>query len=138
MNAATRDDMNREQFIDGLCDAEIQELSLREDPQNFSAAINRALSLHAVARNSRMRQRRRLASLRSVVENPVEIQGNTQSNELMQRGNASRVFATAENSRDLSGSVNAKIDQLGKSQAEFMKNVSNMMSKFLTSVFPKQ
>ena len=107
MNAATRDDMNREQFIDGLYDAEIQELLLREDPQNFSAAINRALSLDAVARNSRKRQRRRLASLRSVVENPVEIQGNTQNNELMQRGNASRVFATAENSTDLSGSVNA-------------------------------
>ena len=138
MNAATRDDMNREQFIDGLYDAEIQELLLREDPQNFSAAINRALSLDAVARNSRMRQRRRLASLRSVVENPVEIQGNTQSNELMQRGNASRVFATAENSTDLSGSVNAKIDQLVNSQAEFMKNMSNMMSKFVTSVIPKQ
>ena len=55
MNAATRDDMNREQFIDGLYDAEIQELLLREDPQNFSAAINRALSLDAVALNSRMR-----------------------------------------------------------------------------------
>ena len=138
MNAATRDDMNREQFIDGLYDAELQELLLREDPQNFSAAINRALSLDAVARNSRMRQGRRLASLRSVVENPVEIQGNTQSNELMQRGNASRVFATAENSTDLSGSVNAKIDQLVNIQAEFMKNMSNMMSKFVTSVIPKQ
>ena len=56
----------------------------------------------------------------------------------MQRGNASRVFATAENSTDLSGSVNAKIDQLVNSQAEFMKNMSNMMSKFVTSVIPKQ
>ena len=64
MNAATRDDMNREQFIDGLYDAEIQELLLREGPQNFSAAVNMALSLDAVVRNSRMRQRRRLVSLR--------------------------------------------------------------------------
>ena len=96
-NSATRDDMNWEQFIDGLYDAEIQEVLLREDPQNFSAAINRALSLDAVARISRMRQRRRLASLRSVVENPVETQRDTQSNEMMQRRNASRVFATAEN-----------------------------------------
>ena len=85
-----------------------------------------------------MRQRRRLASLRSVVENPVETQRDTQSNEIMQRGNASRVFATAVNSTDLSGSVNAKIDQLVNSQAKFMKNMSNMMSKFVTSVIPKQ
>ena len=33
MNAATRDDMNREQFIDGLYDAEIQEILLKEDPK---------------------------------------------------------------------------------------------------------
>ena len=103
MNAATRDDMNREQFIDGLYDVEIREFLLREDPQNFSAAINRALSLDAVARNSRMRQRRRLASLRSVVENLVETQRDTQSNEMMQRGNASRVFATAKNSTGFFG-----------------------------------
>ena len=138
MNAATRDDRNRQQFIDGLYDAEIQELLLREDPQNFSAAINRALSLDAVARNSRMRQRRKSASLRSVVENPVETQRDIQSNEMMQRSNATRVFATAENSTDLSGSVNAKIDQLVNSQAKFLKNMSNMMSKFVTSVIPKQ
>ena len=138
MKAATRDDMNRKQFIDGLYDAEIQELLLREDPQNFSAAINRILSLDAVARNTRMTQRRRLASMRTVVENPVETQRDTQSNEMMQRGNASRVFLTAENSTDLSGSVKAKIDQLVLSRAEFMKNMSNMMSKFVTSVFSKQ
>ena len=138
MNAATRDDINREQFIDGLYDAEIQEPLLREDPQNLSAAINRALSLDAVARNSRMRQRRRLASLRSVVENPVETRRDTQINEMMQRSNATRVFGTAENSTDLSGSVNAKIDQIVNGQAEFMKNMSNMMSKFVTSVIPKQ
>ena len=138
MNSATRDDINREQFIVGLYDAEIHELLLREDPQNFSAAINRSLSLDAVARNSRMRQRRRLASLRSVVENSVETQRDTQSNEMMQRGNASRVFATEKHSTDLSGSGNAKIDQLVNSQAEFMKNMSNVMSKFVTSVILKQ
>ena len=38
MNAAPRDDMNRAQFIDGLYDAEIQKLLLREDRQNLGTA----------------------------------------------------------------------------------------------------
>ena len=71
MNAATRNDMNREQFIDGLHNTEIQKILFRDDLQNFSAALNRALSLDVVARNSRTQQRRRLAYLRSAVENSV-------------------------------------------------------------------
>ena len=57
---------------------------------------------------------------------------------MMQRNNAPRLCDTAENSWDPSGSVNAKIDQLVNSQAEFMTNMSNMMSKFVTSVIPMQ
>ena len=111
MNAATQHNMNRKQFIDGLYDAEIQKLLPREYHQNFSAAINRALRLDAVARNSHMRQSRRLASLRSVSENPVEIQSDTQSNEMMQRSNSSRIIVTVEILNDSSGSANAKSDQ---------------------------
>ena len=36
MNALSRDDMNREQFIDGFFDSDIYELLLREDPQTFA------------------------------------------------------------------------------------------------------
>ena len=58
MNAITRDNMNQEQFIDGLFDLEIQELILREDPNTFNDAINRSLNIDAISRGSRLRQRR--------------------------------------------------------------------------------
>ena len=57
-NAITRDNMNQEQFIDGLFDLEIQELILREDPKTFNDAINRSLNIDAISRGSRLRQRR--------------------------------------------------------------------------------
>ena len=94
--------------------------------------MNRALSLDAAARNSHLRQRRRLASLRSVVENAVHIQRETQSIEMIQRSKSSKIFATAENSIEPSGSVIAKIDQLVNTQAKFMKNITILMSKFVT------
>ena len=64
MNATTRDNMNREQFIDGLFDLEIQELLLREDPNTFNDAVDRALNTNAISRGSRLRQRRRLTTTR--------------------------------------------------------------------------
>ena len=88
-------------------DAEIQELLLREDHQNCSSAMNRALSLRAVVRNSCIRQRRRLASLRSFVANTVEIEKYTQSIEMMPRSTSSRVFATAKHSSHSCGFFNA-------------------------------
>ena len=60
MNRAVCDDMNREQFIDGLLDTEVQELLLREDPPTFEEAVNRALNLDALSRLARDRQRRRI------------------------------------------------------------------------------
>ena len=62
LNRDARDDMNREQFIEGLLDAEIQELLQREDPQTFTDAVNRALNLDAINRNVRNRQRRKVGA----------------------------------------------------------------------------
>ena len=70
-----------------------------------------------------MRQRKRLAYLRSVVENSVETQRDTQRNEMI----LSNVLTTAENSNDPSGSVNAKFDKLVNREADYLKNMSNMM-----------
>ena len=41
LGAQARDDMNREQFTDGLCDFELQKLLLREDLENFNQAVAR-------------------------------------------------------------------------------------------------
>ena len=43
-----------------------------------------------------MQQRRKVAPLRSVIENPDEIQRDTKSKKMMQRSSSSRVFANAE------------------------------------------
>ena len=45
LGAQTRDDMNREQFTDGLCDFELQELLLPEDLEHFNQAVARAHAL---------------------------------------------------------------------------------------------
>ena len=42
MDEQARDDMNCEQFIDGIYDEEVQELLLREEFESFSQTITRA------------------------------------------------------------------------------------------------
>ena len=49
MNGITRDNMNREQFNDGLFDLEIEELLLREDPNTFNDAVDKALNIDAIS-----------------------------------------------------------------------------------------
>ena len=64
--AQARDDMNREQFTDGLCDFELQELLLREDLENFNQAVARAQALDMARKTVRMKSRRRPNHVRSV------------------------------------------------------------------------
>ena len=56
MGAQTRDDMNREQFIDGIYDAE---LLLRQEFEGFTQAVARAQFLELVNKTARARSRRR-------------------------------------------------------------------------------
>ena len=51
MGAQTRDDMNCEQFIDGIFDAELQELLLCEELENFTQAVARAQFLEFAKTN---------------------------------------------------------------------------------------
>ena len=59
LGAQARDDMIREQFTDGLCDFELQELLLREDLENFNQAVSRAHALDMARKTVRMKSRRR-------------------------------------------------------------------------------
>ena len=134
MNALSLDDMNREQFIDGLFDPDIYELLLREDPQTFDEAVNRALSLEAIKKGSRFRQRKRISAIRTmaeatssppVVAQPLPSQAS--------RGVQGTSIAQMPLTNDALGT---KIDKLVDSQEKFMSNISSMMSRFVSSVIP--
>ncbi len=56
--ANARDDMCREQFIEGLSDLEIQEMLLREDPPTFNDAVTRAVALQAILTGTRARRKK--------------------------------------------------------------------------------
>ena len=66
LRAQARDDMNREQLTDGLCDFELQELLLREDLEKFNQAVARALALDMARKTVRMKSRTRQNHVRSV------------------------------------------------------------------------
>ena len=51
--------MNREQIFDGLFDLEIHDFLLREDPNTFNEAVDRAPNIDAISQESRLRQHRR-------------------------------------------------------------------------------
>ena len=66
MNPLSRDDMNREQFTDGWFDCDIYELMFREDTKTFDEAVNRAMSLEAITKRLRFRQRKRISAIRNM------------------------------------------------------------------------
>ena len=66
MPVQIRDDMNREQFIDGIFDADLQELLLREDFDSFGQAVARAQALEMASRTARLRNRRRPKAVREM------------------------------------------------------------------------
>ena len=60
IGAQARDDMNREQFTDGLFDEELQDQLLWEDLGSLAQAVARAQALELVNKTSRARNRKRL------------------------------------------------------------------------------
>ena len=122
LNAATRDKMNREQFIDGLSDLEVQELLLREDPNTFNDAVDRALNIDAISRGSRMRQRRRLATTRFL----------QQSDQFVERHHVQAVSGQME--PDMMKVEMDEMKEQVKNQADMIKGMSEMMTKFVNSV----
>ena len=134
MNALSRDYMNREQFIDGLFDSFVYELLLREYPQTFDEAVNRALSLEAITKGSRYGQRKRISPIRTMAEAtafpPVVAQTLPSQ---ASRGVQGTSIAQMPLTNDALGT---KIDKIVDSQENFMSNISSLMSKFVSSVIP--
>ena len=85
MPVQIRDDMNREQFIDGVFDADLQELLLREDFDSFGQAVARAQALEIASRTARLRNRRRPNAVREMHDFP-EIESGVIGDELQEGG----------------------------------------------------
>ena len=125
LGAQARDDMNREQFTDGLCDFELQELLLREDLENFNQAVARAQTLDMVRKTVRMKSRRWPNHVRSV----HDVQDLT-----TEAGGASTLTAETQQLRKeltrLQTHTDLRLDQTMKAQNNLAKQIDVQSSRY--------
>ena len=107
MNEQARDDINCEQFIDGIHDAQLQELLLREEFESFSQAITRAQSLEPAKKTARTRSERRPNYIRELHGASKFVSGIT--NDDREMGNARRAGAELRRTQT---STDQKLDEL--------------------------
>ena len=135
IGSQARDDMNREQFIDGLFDAELQDQLLREDLGSLAQAVARAQALEQVNKTSRTRNRKRLHFVR-VAENVPE-QGAEASRGA--GGQSNRLPHVGTNLGRQEAVTDLQIDQLVSVQSDLLKqmqNMTSMMGRFVNSIIP--
>ena len=133
IGSPARDDLNLEQFIDGLFDVEVQDQLLREDLGSLAQAIARAQALELVNKRPRARNRKRLHFARTA-ENVPE-QGAEASRSA--GGQNSRLPLVGANSGRQPAALIPRIDQLVSVQSDLltqMQNMASMMSRFVISV----
>ena len=125
LGAQARDDMNREQFTDGLCDFELQELLLREDLEKFNQAVARAQALDMALKTVNMKSRRWPSHVRSV----HDVQDlNTEA------GGDSTLTAETQQIRTeltiLHMHTDQKLDQMMNAQNNLAKQIDIQSSRF--------
>ena len=133
--AQARDDMNREQFIDGLFVVELQDQLLREDLGSLAQAIARAQALELVKTTPRARNRKRLHFAR-VAENVPE-QGAEASRGA--GGQSSQLLHVRANSARHQVGTEPRIDQLASVQSDLltqMQKMTSMIGRFVNSIIP--
>ena len=91
MNEQARDDINCEQFIDGIYDEELQELLTREEFQSFSQAVTRSQSLELAKKTARARSGSRSNYIRELHGASGFLSGSTSDDQEM--GDARRAGA---------------------------------------------
>ena len=135
IGAQARDDMNREQFVDGLLDVDLQDLLLREELGSLAQAVARAQALELVNKSSRARNRRKLHLARvaeTVPERgPEASRGGSGSN-----GQGSQAAANPGRQQ---AAADPRIDQLVSVQSDLltqMQNMTAMMGRFVNSIIP--
>ena len=125
LGAQARDNMNREQFTDGLCDFELQELLLRENLENFNQAVARAQALDMARKTVRMKSRRRLNHVRSV----HDVQDLT-----TEAGGDSTLTAETQQIRTeltrLQTHTDQRLDQMMKAQNNLAKQIDVQKSRY--------
>ena len=133
LNRDARDDMNREQFIEGLWDAGIQELLQREDPQTFADAVNRALSLDAINRTARNRHRRIAGTAFASFDSNVNgLSSNFRGNSSSRANRMMAVSTSSPSSTD--ETLRNEIEEFRKKQEVFMNNMTVMVKQFMETV----
>ena len=115
MDEQARDDMNCEQFVDGIYDEEVQELLLREEFESFSQAVTRAQSLELAKKTARARSGRRPNCIRELHGASEFMSGSTSDDRDM--GGARRAGAEL---RKTQTSTDQRLDEL-ESQIEVQK-----------------
>ena len=130
--AQARDDMNREQFIDGLFDIDLQDLLLREDLGSLAQAVARAQALDLVNKTSRARNRRKM-HLARVAEN-VPQPGAEAGWSL--GGHIPRNQPVGASQGHQQASNDPSIDQLVSFQNDLLPQMQNMMGRFVNSIIP--
>ena len=135
VGAQARDDMNREQFIDGLYDVELQDHLLREELEGLAQAVARAQALELVNESSRARNRKRLHLARGAEDVPAPVAEVS----LRVQGQNARTTPGATGAGRQPVDTDPRIDQLASVQVDLltqMQNTTAMMGKFVNSIIP--
>ena len=106
IGAQVRDGMNREQFIDGLFDVELQDQLLREDLGSLAQAVARAQDLELVNKTSRARKRLHFQRMAENVPEPGAEASRSAG------GQNSRLPLVGANSGRQQAGTDPRIDQL--------------------------
>ena len=135
VGAQARDNMNREQFIDGLFDVDLQVLLLREDLGSLAQAVARAQALDLVNKTSRARNRRKmhLARVAQNVPEPGAEAGRSVGGQI----NRNQPVGASQGRQQASNEP--RIDQLVSVQNDLlaqMQNMTAMMGRFVNSIIP--
>ena len=124
--------MNREQFIDGFFDVELQDQLLREDLGNLAQAVARPQALDLENKSSRARNRKRL-HLARVAEGIPEPSAEPS----VGSGLSGRAPQVGMSSGRQPVGTDPRIDQLLSAQGDLlmqMQNMTAMMGRFVNSV----
>ena len=136
IGAQARDDLNREQFIGGLFDVEVQDQILRENLGSLVQAIARAQALELVNKTSRARNRKRLHFARTAENVPEHGAEASRS----AGGQNSRLPLVGANSGRQPAGTDPPNRPIGECvQSDFltqMQNMASMMGRFVISIIP--
>ena len=161
MDEQARDDLNCEQFIEGIYDEEVQELLLREEFESFSQTILRAQSLELAKKTARARSGRRPNCIRELHGASEFMSGSTSDDRELgsarrtgaelrrtQTGTDQRLDELAsqiemQNSRHdelmtaMRTTTDQRLDQVGLQMQDIMTMIGRLVSSVIPALRPE-